>query len=153
MVKKYKKVAVGGTFDKFHKGHKRLLEEAFIHGEEVIIGVTSTSFAGKNAKIDSCNTRMSNLHEFLETRYHHNFHVVRLEDSYGPTISEKEYDAIVVSKETEQGAITINNIRNERKLPLLDILVIEMVSAEDGRPISSTRIRKGEIDIMGNLID
>ena len=152
MVNKYKKVAVGGTFDKFHKGHKRLLEEAFAHGEEVIIGVTSTKFAGKNAKIDSCSTRMSNLNEFLETNYHDNFHVVRLEDPYGPTISEKEYDAIAVSKETEQGAIKINKIRNKRGLPLLDILVIDMVSAEDGRPISSTRIRKGEIDKMGNLV-
>ena len=35
---------------------------------------------------------------------------------------------------------------------MLDILVIDMVSAEDGQPISSTRIRKGEIDKMGNLI-
>lgn len=152
MVNKYKKVAVGGTFDKFHKGHKRLLEEAFAHGEKVIIGVTSTKFAGKNAKIDSCSTRMSNLNEFLETNYHNNFHVVRLEDPFGPTISDKEYDAIAVSKETEPGAIAINKIRNERDLPLLDILVIDMVSAEDGRPISSTRIRKGEIDKMGNLV-
>lgn len=152
MVNKYKKVAVGGTFDKFHKGHKCLLKEAFTYGEEVVIGVTSTKFAGKNAKIDSCSTRMSNLIEFLERSYHNNFHVVRLEDRYGPTISEKEYDAIAVSKETEIGAIEINKIRNERGLPLLDILVIDMVSAEDGRPISSTRIRKGEIDKMGNLV-
>lgn len=153
MVNKYKKVAVGGTFDKFHKGHKRLLEEAFTYGEEVVIGVTSTKFAGKNAKIDSCSTRMSNLNEFLKTSYHDNFHVVRLEDPYGPTISEKEYDAIVVSKETETGAIKINKIRNERGLPLLDVLVIDMVSAEDGHPISSTRIREGKIDKMGNLVD
>ena len=41
MVKKYNKVAVGGTFDKFHYGHRKLIGKAFEIGEEVEIGVTS----------------------------------------------------------------------------------------------------------------
>ena len=44
--KKYKKIAVGGTFDKFHDGHKKLLATAFELGEEVEIGVTSNAFGG-----------------------------------------------------------------------------------------------------------
>ena len=87
MDKKYKKVAVGGTFDKFHKGHRRLLEEAFRIGDEVIIGVTSDYFGGKKGDIDPCDTRMSNLRDFL-SQYPQKFSVVRLDDSYGPTIQE-----------------------------------------------------------------
>lgn len=152
MDKKYKKVAVGGTFDKFHKGHRRLLEEAFRIGDEVIIGVTSDYFGGKKGDIDPCDTRMSNLRDFL-SQYPQKFSVVRLDDSYGPTIHESEFDAIVVSKETEPGALKINKIRRKNKIPYLDIIVIDMVSADDGVPISSTRIRKGEIDRMGHILN
>lgn len=151
MDKKYRKVAVGGTFDKFHKGHGRLLEEAFRMGDEVIIGVTSDVFGGKKGDIDPCDTRMSNLRDFL-SKYHQKFNVVRLDDTYGPTIKDTSFDAIVVSKETEPAAHEINKIRKKNKMSSLDIIVIDMVSAEDGVPISSTRIRKGEIDRMGHIL-
>lgn len=147
----YNKVAVGGTFDQFHKGHRCLLDEAFKVGEEVVIGVTSDVFGGQKGDIDPCDTRMSNLRDFL-LQYPQKSHVVRLDDPYGPTIHENDFDAIVVSKETEPTAIEINEIRKDKKLKPLDIVVIEMVSADDGVPISSTRIRKGEIDRMGHLL-
>ncbi len=63
--KQYKKVAVGGTFDRFHNGHRKLLEEAFSHGELVVIGVTSNAFGGKKGNIDSCDKRMGNLNDFF----------------------------------------------------------------------------------------
>lgn len=149
--RKYDKVAVGGTFDRFHKGHRRLLDEAFAVGNEVVIGVTSDDFGGQKGDIDSCNTRMSNLRDYL-SRYPQKSHVVRLDDPYGPTIHENEFDAIVVSKETQPTAIEINKIRESNDLDPIDIIVIEMVSADDGVPISSTRIRRGEIDRMGHLL-
>ena len=47
----YKRVAVGGTFDKFHYGHRKLIGTAFEIGENVEIGVTSSVFANKNHKV------------------------------------------------------------------------------------------------------
>lgn len=149
--KQYKKVAVGGTFDRFHNGHRKLLEEAFKHGEMVVIGVTSNVFAKKKGNVESCSIRMDNLNDFL-TNKHDSFYISRLDDPYGSTIYEKDFDAIIVSEETEPTALKINNIRKDKNMDPLDIIVISLVYAEDRIPISSTRIRKGEIDAKGHLL-
>ncbi len=148
---KYNRVAVGGTFDKFHYGHRKLIATAFEIGESVEIGVTSNLFASKKGDVDSCDTRMSNLNEFLSKR-HENFHISRLDDAYGPTIHDEEFDAIVVSEETEPNAIKINEIRASKGMKPLDIVVVSFVLADDGIPISSTRIRQGKINRKGELI-
>ena len=58
MVKKeYEKVAVGGTFDKFHDGHKKLLSTAFELGRQIEVGVTSEAFGGLKGDIDSLEDR------------------------------------------------------------------------------------------------
>ncbi|MGZ7050297.1 MAG: adenylyltransferase/cytidyltransferase family protein, partial [Methanobacterium sp.] len=44
---KFKNVAVGGTFDHFHKGHEKLINKAFEIGHNVLIGVTSDKFGGE----------------------------------------------------------------------------------------------------------
>ncbi|MCL2116491.1 MAG: phosphopantetheine adenylyltransferase [Methanobrevibacter sp.] len=149
--KKYKKVAVGGTFDRFHYGHRKLLKKAFEIGEMVIVGVSSDVFGGAKGNIDPCNERMSNLVRFLANDYN-NFHISRLDDIYGTTIYEDDFDAIVVSKETEPTAIEINKIRKSKKMKTIDVITIDFVFADDGVPISSTRIRNGEIDIKGHLL-
>jgi pantetheine-phosphate adenylyltransferase len=151
MVKKYKKVAVGGTFDKFHYGHRELIGKAFEIGEEVEIGVTSNAFGGLKGDIDSCDVRMGNLNNFLKGS-HANFHISRLDDPFGPSIDDPDYDAIVVSLETEPNAHKINEIRENKGMKPLDIIVINFVLAVDDVPISSTRIRAGEIDKMGRLL-
>ena len=150
MKNKYKKVAVGGTFDKFHDGHKKLLKTAFDIGEEVEIGITSNSFGGLKGDIDSCKERISNLRDFFSDKS--NFHVTELNDPFGPTIFDSDFDAIVVSEETEPTALKINEIRSENNMLPLDIVVVSFVLAEDGNPISSTRIRRGEINKKGNIL-
>ena len=149
--KSYKKVAVGGTFDKFHYGHRRLIDIAFEIGTYVVIGVTSNEFGGVKGRIEPCNVRMSNLRSLLEKK-HQNYDIQQLNDPYGTTISDESIDAIVVSEETEPTAFKINQIRKENGMKHLDIVTIGMVLADDGIPISSTRIRKGEIDKMGTII-
>ena len=147
---KYRKVAVGGTFDKFHEGHRLLIEKAFQIADNVLIGVTSDEFGGVKGEIEPCNIRMSNLNQLLEE--HSNYTISRLDDPYGVTIDDKSVDAIVVSPETEPTAFKINQIRREKGMKPLDIITISMVLADDGKPISSTRIRRGEIDQVGTLI-
>lgn len=150
MSKRYKKVAVGGTFDKLHKGHEKLLKTAFEIGERVEIGVTSNAFGGLKGDIDSCEVRMANLKAFFSDK--NNFTVSILDDPFGTTIYDEEFDAIVVSEETEPNAIKINKIRHDKDMDLLDIVVVSFVLAYDGYPISSTRIRKGEINKEGKVI-
>ncbi len=148
--KKYDKVAVGGTFDKFHDGHKKLLSTAFEIGNQIEIGVTSDAFGGLKGDIDSCKVRMANLKSFFSDKS--NFAVVPLEDPYGTTIYDGEIEAIVVSEETEPTAVEINEIRVSKGMPPLDIVVVSFVLAYDGTPISSTRIRRGEINQNGKFI-
>lgn len=148
--KKYKKVAVGGTFDKFHDGHKKLLETAFEIGNEIEIGVTSNEFGGRKGDIDSCKERMANLKSFFNDKS--NFSVTPLNDPYGTTVFDDEFDAIVVSEETKPTAVEINEIRKNKGMLPLDIIVVHFVLAEDGVPISSTRIRCGEINKKGNIL-
>ena len=148
--KKYKKIAVGGTFDKFHDGHKKLLATAFELGEEVEIGVTSNAFGGLKGDIDSCEDRIRCLKEFFKDRL--NYTVMVLDDAYGTTVFDDEFDAIVVSEETEPVAVEINEIRDSKGMSPLDIVVVSFVLADDGHPISSTRIRSGEINKKGNIL-
>jgi pantetheine-phosphate adenylyltransferase len=78
--------------------------------------------------------------------------IVPLNDSYGLTLSGKGLDALVVSKETELITGKINKIRVEAGLSPLKIVSISMVPAENSNPISTTRIRNGEIDRNGHLL-
>ena len=149
---KYEKVAVGGTFDHFHKGHEKLLNKAFEIGNYIMVGVTSNEFGGRKGNIEPCSKRMSELEEFLQ-KFDSRYTVKRLEEPYGPTVHDPQIDAIVVSRETEPVAHKINEIRHEKGIKSLEIFVIDWVLAEDGKPISSTRIRKGEIDRNGKVLN
>lgn len=148
--KEYNKVAVGGTFDKFHDGHKKLLSTAFALGNKIEIGVTSDEFGGLKGDIDSFEDRSNYVKSFFSDKS--NFNVLSLDDPFGTTIFDEDFDAIVVSEETEPTAIKINEIRSSKDMNPLDIVVVSFVLAEDGKPISSTRIRKGEITKDGLII-
>ncbi|MGB3943755.1 MAG: pantetheine-phosphate adenylyltransferase, partial [Methanothrix sp.] len=79
------------------------------------------------------------------------FRIEMLHTVYGSAI-EEDYDAIVVSPETEPIACNINEIRRENGLSPLRIIRIEYQMAEDEMRISSTRICSGEIDAHGRMV-
>lgn len=145
---KYKKIAVGGSFNVLHKGHRALLDRAFDAGEYVLIGLTSNEMVEK--KIVSYEKRKEALENFLGGLGRYS--VVKLDDPLGNAVRDREIGAIVVSEETFPGALEINEARKKRGLGPLEILSIPMVLAEDGEPISSTRIKSGEIDREGRVL-
>lgn len=148
-------VTVGGTFDLLHKGHQTLLEEAFKVADKVLIGLTTDEFADKlhNHYFDSYERRFSALESFLEEKgYSSRGEIIPINDPYGPTIENGEIEGIVVSEETEPRAEEINRLRAKRDMRPLLVFCINMVLAEDGKPISSTRIRRGEIDRYGKVL-
>jgi len=152
----FKTVAVGGTFDELHKGHRILLATAFKYGENVWIGLCTDEFAKKlrkNHEIASYEDRARDLMVFLnDLGASQRAKIIPLSDPYGPTVTNSEIEAIVVSRETEPRAQEINILREKRGLKPLEIIVIDMVPAEDQIPISTTRIRHGEIDREGRLL-
>ena len=156
MVRKYRKVAVGGTFDLLHKGHICLVKKALKLGDSVTIGLTTDELLKANPKnhfIANFDERLSELIKFVTSvGALKRVKIVPLRDSYGPTIHDRELEALIVSYETIKNVGEINEIRHKKGLKPLEIVVLEAVFAEDGLPISTTRIRRGEIDRTGNLI-
>lgn len=147
---------MGGTFDVLHNGHKRLLKNAFAFGKKVIIGVTTDDFARslhKPHKLDRYAKRKSDLERLLKRwGVLSRSRIVPLQDRYGPTVYAIGIGALVVSKRTEKTAYELNDIRKRKGLRPLAIIPVELLLADDKKPISSTRIRRGSIDRKGRLL-
>lgn len=161
-MQKFNTVVCGGTFDRFHKGHEEFLRFAFNQGKKVMIGLTSEKYILKNKKekeflliqkIESYQKRKESLESFLKKEKAENrTEIVSIDDFFGPTL-KKDFNisAIIVSENSIQGAEKINNEREKIGLPKLIVLIKHLVESSDGKVISSTRIRRGEINRLGRL--
>ncbi|MDX1745791.1 MAG: phosphopantetheine adenylyltransferase [Halobacteriales archaeon] len=150
-------VALGGTLDPIHDGHRALFRRAFELGD-VTVGLTSDELAKQTRHADRYvrpfAERKAALEQELERisrDYDRSFEVRKLETPTG-IATEPPFDALVVSPETKPGGERINEIRRDRGLDPLRIEVVPHVEAADGDIISSTRIVRGEIDEHGNLL-
>lgn len=149
-------VALGGTFDPIHDGHRALFDRAFQLGD-VTVGLTSDDLAPQTRNeeryVRPFAERKADLETELESfaeRYDRAFEVRSLDEPTG-IATEPGYEYLVVSPETEPGAKEVNRLRREDDLESLEIVVVDHVEAEDGNRISSTRIVRGEIDEHGQL--
>lgn len=155
-MKKFTKVAVGGTFDELHRGHKTLLMEAFEIGKRVVIGLSSDELVSKLSKphmTASYEERQQGLNAWLDDLgLAGRAEIVPLFDAFGSSVKDPEIEALVVSEETKPTAEKINERREKAGLPQLKIVAITMVPSQNCGPISTTRIRRGEMDREGRLL-
>jgi pantetheine-phosphate adenylyltransferase len=154
---KHRSITVGGTFWPLHRGHKTLLQEAFADGLEVFVGLTSDrmiSSKNRSGAIPNYGVRKRNLLAYLdEMDYSDRSHIFRIEDEYGFAADFPNLQAIAVTERTRTNAEKINQRRIARGMTPLDIIQVKLVKAEDGVPISSSRVRAGIIDSEGHLPD
>jgi pantetheine-phosphate adenylyltransferase len=151
----YKVVATGGTFDHIHKGHVALLARCFEVADTVVIGVTSDAFASREGKSpdQDYDERVSALKAVLAKKFPgRNYVIAKLDDYFGPGIASPDVQAIVVSRETAARVPIANELRARKGFPPLEVVVVDFVLAYDSQPISSTRIRKGEINQEGEKL-
>lgn len=124
----YPVVALGGTFDHLHAGHKILLSvAAWLATDKVIVGVTGKLLADQSLSLvlmctspidesllvkksnrqvlETISTRISSVRAFC-TRFKPSleYDIVPISDVYGPTAWDGNIQALVLSYETREGA-------------------------------------------------
>jgi len=145
----FKKVAVGGTFDHFHNGHKKLLSIcAMVTTEELIVGVTDDAMLGqKKLKefIEDLDERRGHVSKYIETlgRLSLFANVCVISDLWGPTVTVADVQALVCSTETLKGARLINEERVKRGMQPLQVVA---VARSNTYVLSSTFMRRLKAD-------
>ena len=137
---------MGGTFDHLHQGHKYLIQIGLIFSKKLVIGIISDDLLKNKAyasKIEPYQLRKSSLLAYISSISSlDRVEIEKLDDIYGSAIYDPEYEAIIVSQETYNTALKINEIREEKGLKPLLIIVIPLIKDENNKKISSTEIRK-----------
>lgn len=143
----YTYVALGGTFDRLHAGHKLLLTTALFYATKTLrVGVTKESLLTKKqfgAYIEPFETRCDAVTRFLcSLRTDVHLNVVGITEPSGGTNRDAAVEALVVSPETAGVVGDINAERALHGLPPLRCVEIPYVRAEGGDRISSTELRE-----------
>jgi len=148
------RVCLGGTFEPFHAGHKALLRAAADGADEVFVGVTDAKLAVRRDRdVSPWAARAKAIESFLrgEAGYKGQLTVRALADAHGPAATGA-YDRIVVSPETEPGALAINVQRVRNGLKPLEVRIVPHVLGQDLLPLSATAIHARRIDADGRRL-
>ena len=150
----YKVVCVAGTFDGIHAGHEAILLKAFEAGDRVMIGLTSDAYvrAYKSGHALPYSIRFKALTAWIAARkWQKRVTIVSIDDPFEPAASSQEVDSLVVSEETKGRGEELNRMRVSGGCKPLTLIVVPIQKAEDGKAISSSRVRRGEVDVTGRL--
>ncbi|WVW83134.1 hypothetical protein I302_105152 [Kwoniella bestiolae CBS 10118] len=149
-------VALGGTFDHLHAGHKLLLHLSFfLSTRKLIVGLMADNLLSSKKHyelVENLDKRIEGVEQFLErlggrslgksTEDHilsssaqdqdHGgvvaLQVQEITDIYGPTSSDPNIHALVVSKETVSGGNAVNTKRKEKGFGELEVYVVDVIA-------------------------
>ncbi|XP_075265769.1 bifunctional coenzyme A synthase-like [Convolutriloba macropyga] len=158
ILNEYHGVVLGGTFDNMHAGHELLLTlSTYLAKNKIVVGVTDDDYVSKRKQlpefIDPAASRVIQVKQYIQSIKPSVNEVIveEMNDGYGPSIREKDLNAIVVSTETVKGGEAVIKKRLELGLCRLDIEKIDIIidsDSDDSKSwledkLSSSNRRKG----------
>ena len=139
---------MGGTFDHLHDGHKSLLRTALKLSQNIEIGLTSQNLLKNKkaaSKLEDYNTRETNLKNFicsLTDLSRVNIVEIKNWDDMAKYSQDPDYEGLILSQETYSNAVKLNELREEKGLNPLVLIVIPLIKDKSNQKISSTAIRE-----------
>ncbi len=141
---KFKKIVLGGTFNYLHKGHQYFLKMARYYAKEAVIGLCSDQMVRKRKRnwkmVLPFKERKKVLKSYLN-KINLCYKIVKIDDIYGPSITDKSLEAILLTEDTFENGKKVNRIRKKKGLPELNYIVLPYVLDDKGKKISSSRMR------------
>jgi pantetheine-phosphate adenylyltransferase len=144
---KFKKIALGGTFNKLHSGHRYFLSMAKYYWKSAIVGLCSDRMVKTRKKnfrnVQSFKERKRALENYFK-RTGLKSKIVEINDIYGPAIKDKETEAILLTEETFPNGIKINKIRKKNKLKELHYIILPYLLDKTGKKLGGGKASSGK---------
>jgi len=139
---------MGGTFDHLHDGHKYLLRIALKISHFIEIGLTSQELLKNKkaaSKLEGYYTRETNLKNYISSFTDLNrVNIVEIKnwDDMAKYSQDPDYEGLILSQETYLNAVKLNELREEKGLNPIILIVVPLIKDENNQKVSSTVIRE-----------
>lgn len=145
------KVAVAGTFNVLHEGHKALLDRAMWLADELFIGITSDEMASENRDtIVPFYLRRRAIEDYVISRGEIAT-IFEIDDIYGPPEIMDDIDVLVVSEETRENGKLVSRMREKRGGRPMKIDVVSIYTNDDGEKLNARDIIDGKVSRDGRV--
>ena len=143
------KVAVAGTFNVLHEGHKALLDRAMWIADELYIGITSDEMASSGRdEVIPYYLRRSAVEDYVMSKGEIAT-IFEINDVYGPPEIMDDVDILVVSEETAENGKLVARMREKRGCRPLKLDVVSLYRNCDGLKLNARDIMSGEMSRDG----